>query len=210
MATKKITQLTVGTSFNLTDLFEKVNSPSGTPASQSLTGTKIRQGILQTTDGFNFSFGGLQSGSGHTAGSLSLVQPDPNTGAPFGLRFIADGVDASIAPDPVSGTFSVKYGTVQVSLDSANNQVNIQTSAILFNNNLVLDWNSGGGSTVIGDGSLIGDWTVASGAGGNGNLNVQGTLALPPAGDAPSNTVTPAGWIKIAVSGGDAWLPYYT
>ena len=37
-----------------------------------------------------------------------------------------------------------------------------------------------------------------------------GLINFNPDGSTPTNTTTPAGWIKIQINGSTAYLPYYT
>lgn len=68
----------------------------------------------------------------------------------------------------------------------------------------------------IGDGKILVRSTTNRGTGNlevTGNVSVLGTTGNTYRWDAtsgtPSNTATPAGWVKISIAGVDAWLPYY-
>jgi len=74
MANKLITDLPAATALNATDVFEKTNDPSGTPASQKITGLQIRSAV------------GNLTGTGTPVGSVTPAyigqiygDPDPVT-----------------------------------------------------------------------------------------------------------------------------------
>lgn len=74
--------------------------------------------------------------------------------------------------------------------------------------------NDDNGSVKVGDVSAAGNNTYIAVRDGTGTISLNGLPVLTDLSDAPSNIVTPVGWIRIKLNGGPntnetAWIPYY-
>lgn len=191
------------------------------------TASASNRGLLSSANWttFNNKIGG--SGTINTIPMFS----DSSTLVTSGLRSNGSHFSINDVVDPSYALYVNGYAKIAgIRTANADGVANVNNTGLNFvthagtgvqintiNGGYYIDIREGGTVRLrIGDGKVLVNSTSFRGTGAlevTGNVSVLGTTSNTYRWDAtsgtPTNTATPAGWVKISVAGVDAWLPYY-